>query len=111
MTFVAEGLGVTLAREHIKKLPHPGVAFRPLVPPVKADYYIAWNGDNDSRALHRYIEIVRSLTDIPTEQLASNPSWFMVLNRQQMPDRLRRRGRGRGERIIGKERDLMLRAL
>lgn len=61
MTFVAEGLGVTLAREHIKNLPHPGVAFRPLVPPVKTDYYIAWNRDNDSRALQQYIEIVKSL--------------------------------------------------
>jgi DNA-binding transcriptional LysR family regulator len=67
MTFVAEGLGVTLAREHIKKLPHPGVAFRPLVPAVKADYCIAWNGDNDSRALQRYIEIVKAITvrDLP----------------------------------------------
>jgi DNA-binding transcriptional LysR family regulator len=63
MTFVAEGLGVTLAREHIKKLPHPGVAFRPLMPPLKADYCIAWNGDNDSRALQRYIEIVKGLTN------------------------------------------------
>jgi len=62
MTFVAEGLGVTLAREHIKKLPHPGVAFRPLVPPVKADYCIAWSGDNDSRALQQYIQIVKNLT-------------------------------------------------
>src|SRR5881409_1442801 len=59
MTFVAEGLGVSLAREHIKKLPHPGVAFRPLAPPVKADYCIAWNRDNDSRALQQYIEIVK----------------------------------------------------
>jgi DNA-binding transcriptional LysR family regulator len=33
MTFVAEGLGVALAREHIKRLPHPGVAFRPLARP------------------------------------------------------------------------------
>ena len=62
MTFVAEGLGVTLAREHIKTLPHPGVAIRPLAPPVKTDYYIAWNRDNDSRALQQYIEIVKSLT-------------------------------------------------
>src|SRR5437667_518846 len=62
MTFVAEGLGVTLAREHIKKLPHPGVAFRPLAPPVKADYCIAWNRDNDSRALQQYIQIVKHLT-------------------------------------------------
>src|SRR5881396_1836227 len=61
MTFVAEGLGVTLAREHIRNLPHPGVAFRPLAPPIKTDYCIAWNGDNDSRALQQYIQIVKSL--------------------------------------------------
>ena len=61
MTFVAEGLGVSLAREHIKKFPHRGVVFRPLVPPVKTDYCIAWNRDNDSRALQQYIEIVKSL--------------------------------------------------
>src|SRR5712671_915173 len=62
MTFVAEGLGVTLAREHIKKLPHPGVVFRPLMPQVKADYCIAWNRDNDSRALQQYIQIVKNFT-------------------------------------------------
>ena len=61
MTFVAEGLGVSLACEQIKKLPHPGVAFRPLTPPIKSDYCIAWNRDNDSRALHQYIEIVKGL--------------------------------------------------
>jgi DNA-binding transcriptional LysR family regulator len=61
MTFVAEGLGVTLAREHIKKLPHPGVAFRPLAPPLKSDYCIAWNRLNDSRALQQYIAIVKRL--------------------------------------------------
>jgi DNA-binding transcriptional LysR family regulator len=61
MTFVAEGLGVSLAREHIKKLPHPGVALRPLTPPVKVDYGIAWNRDNDSKAVQQYIEIVKSL--------------------------------------------------
>ena len=61
MTFVAEGLGVTLAREHIKKLPHPGVTFRLLTPPLKSDYFIAWNRDNDSRALQQYIEIVKRL--------------------------------------------------
>jgi DNA-binding transcriptional LysR family regulator len=62
MTFVAEGLGVTLAREHIKTLPHPGVAIRPLAPPVRTDYYLAWNRDNDSRALQQYVEIVKGLT-------------------------------------------------
>jgi DNA-binding transcriptional LysR family regulator len=61
MTFVAEGLGVSLAREHIKKLPHPGVALRPLSPPVKSDYCIAWNRDNDSRSLQQYIEIIKNL--------------------------------------------------
>ncbi len=61
MTFVAEGLGVTLAREHIKKLPHPGVTFRPLTPQIKSDYCIAWNRNDDSRALQQYIEIVKSL--------------------------------------------------
>ena len=62
MTLVAEGLGVTLAREHIRKFPHPGVALRPLSPPVTSDYCIAWNRNNDSRALQQYIEIVKGLT-------------------------------------------------
>ena len=61
MTFVAEGLGVSLARERIKKLPRPGVAFRPLTPPVRSDYCIAWNRNNNSRALQQYIEIVKTL--------------------------------------------------
>lgn len=62
MTFVAEGLGVTLAREHIKKLPHPGVTFRPLTPTLKSAYCIAWNRNNDSRALQQYVEIVKGMT-------------------------------------------------
>jgi DNA-binding transcriptional LysR family regulator len=61
MTFVADGLGVALAREQVKQLPHPGVAFRPLTPPVKSDYCIAWNRGNDSNALQQYIQIVKSL--------------------------------------------------
>lgn len=63
MRFVAEGLGVTLAREQIKNLPHPGVVFRPLTPAVKTDYCIAWNRDNDSRALEQSIRIVKSLSE------------------------------------------------
>src|SRR5438552_3227207 len=59
MTFVAQGLGVSLAREHIRNLPHPGVAFRPLTRPVKTDYWVAWNRDNDSRALQQYVAIVK----------------------------------------------------
>jgi DNA-binding transcriptional LysR family regulator len=59
MTFVAEGLGVTLAREQIKKLPHPGVVFRPLAAAAKADYWIAWHRENRSKALIEYIEIIK----------------------------------------------------
>ncbi len=59
MTFVAEGLGVTLAREQIKNLPHPGVVFRPLAIAAKADYWIAWHRENHSKALMQYIEVVK----------------------------------------------------
>jgi DNA-binding transcriptional LysR family regulator len=59
MTFVAEGLGVTLAREQIKNLPHRGVVFRPLAGAAKADYWIAWHRENRSRALGQYIEIIK----------------------------------------------------
>jgi hypothetical protein len=63
MRFVAEGLGVTLAREQIKNIPHPGVAFRPLSPSVKSEYWIAWNRDNASVALRDYIKIVKGFAD------------------------------------------------
>lgn len=58
MNFVAEGLGVTLAPEQIKNLPHPGVVFRPLAA-AKADYWIAWHCENRSKALGQYIEIIK----------------------------------------------------
>lgn len=61
MRFVAEGLGVTLAREQIKNIPHPGVTFRPLATPIKAEYWIAWNRDNNSRPLRDYVRIVKGL--------------------------------------------------
>jgi DNA-binding transcriptional LysR family regulator len=59
MTFVAEGLGVTLARGQLKNLPHPGVVFRPLAASVRADYSIAWHRENRSKALSQYVEIVK----------------------------------------------------
>ncbi|HXQ81764.1 MAG TPA: LysR substrate-binding domain-containing protein [Opitutaceae bacterium] len=59
MIFVAEGLGVTLAREQIENQPHPGVVFRPLATPAKADYWVAWHSGNRSKALAQYVEIVR----------------------------------------------------
>jgi len=60
MTFVAEGLGVTLAREQIKNLPHPGVVFRPLLAAAKADYWMAWHRENRSKGLLQYLEIVKA---------------------------------------------------
>ena len=62
MIFVADGLGVTLAREQLRNLPHPGVVFRPLTPTVKSGYWIASHQENRSKSLHTYIEIVKNLT-------------------------------------------------
>jgi len=60
MTFVAEGLGVTLAREQIRHLPHPGVVFRPLTAAASADYWVAWHRENRSPALEQYVKIVKA---------------------------------------------------
>jgi len=62
MRFVAEGFGVTLAREQIKNLPHPGVVFRALVPSVTAEYWIAWNKENESAALRQFIDVLKKLS-------------------------------------------------
>lgn len=59
MTFVAEGLGVTLAREQIMNLPHAGVISRPLEMTTTAEYWIAWHRENHSKALSQYIEVVK----------------------------------------------------
>jgi DNA-binding transcriptional LysR family regulator len=59
MTFVAEGLGVTLARDQIRNLPHPGVVFRPLVAAAQAEYWIAWHRENRSNALAHYVGVVK----------------------------------------------------
>jgi DNA-binding transcriptional LysR family regulator len=60
LSFVANGLGVTLAREQIKRLAHAGVVFRPLAAPMKADYWVAWHQENRSKALHQYVQIVKN---------------------------------------------------
>jgi DNA-binding transcriptional LysR family regulator len=59
LTFVAEGLGVTLARKQMKNLPHHGVIFREVSTPAKADYWIASHRENVSKALHEFTEIVK----------------------------------------------------
>lgn len=62
LKFVADGLGVALLREGVAGLPHEGVAFRPLSPPLGRQTTIAWRADNSSKPLHDYIRIVKELS-------------------------------------------------
>lgn len=59
--FVADGLGVALMPEQITALPHEGVVFRPLSPPLLREAAIAWRPDNPSKPLKDYIRIVKDL--------------------------------------------------
>ena len=59
LRFVADGFGVTLSREQIKRLPHPGVVFRRLAEPLRADYWITWHEGNRSKSLHAYVQIIK----------------------------------------------------
>jgi DNA-binding transcriptional LysR family regulator len=61
MQFVADGLGVALLPEQITGLPHDGVVFRPLAPPLLRESTIAWRADNPSKPLQDYIQIVKEL--------------------------------------------------
>jgi DNA-binding transcriptional LysR family regulator len=60
--FVADGLGVTLMPEQITGLPHEGVVFRELSPPLRRESTIAWRADNPSTPLRDYIRIVKELS-------------------------------------------------
>jgi DNA-binding transcriptional LysR family regulator len=62
ITFVADGLGVALMPEQIAGMPHEGVLFRPLSPPLRRESTIAWRADNPSKPLKDYIQIVKELT-------------------------------------------------
>ena len=59
--FVADGMGVALMPEQVTGLPHEGVVFRPLVPPLLRESTIAWRADNPSKPLQDYIRIVKDL--------------------------------------------------
>ena len=61
LRFVAGGLGVSVVSEQIKLLPHRGVVFRPLSPPVKLETIIAWQPDNSSTLLKHYIDLVTTI--------------------------------------------------
>jgi DNA-binding transcriptional LysR family regulator len=56
---VAAGLGVALLPDHVEKLPHENVVFRPLAPTVITESCVAWNGENTSMALRAYLKIVK----------------------------------------------------
>lgn len=60
--FVAGGLGVALLPEQITALPHEGVVFRPLSPPLRRESTIAWRADNPSQPLKDYLRIVKELS-------------------------------------------------
>jgi DNA-binding transcriptional LysR family regulator len=60
--FVADGLGVALMPEQVAELPHEGVVFRPLTPPLRRESTVAWRADNPSQALKDYIQIVKDLS-------------------------------------------------
>jgi len=60
--FVAHGLGVSLVPAQVAALPHDGVAFLPLFPPLTRASNIAWRADNLSQPLKDYIQIVKSLS-------------------------------------------------
>lgn len=61
LRFVADGLGVALVPEQITALPHEGVAFRPLSPPLRRESTIAWRSENPSEPLQDYIRIIKDL--------------------------------------------------
>ena len=60
--FVADGLGVALIPEQVTELPHEGVVFSPLSPPLRRESTIAWRADNPSKPLQDYIQIVKDLS-------------------------------------------------
>ncbi len=59
---VADGLGVALKPAQITALPHEGVIFRPLSPPLLRESHIAWRSDHLSKPLRDYLQIVKDLS-------------------------------------------------
>ncbi len=62
LKFVAGGLGVALLPEQVVELPHEGVVFRPLSPPLQRESTVAWRADNPSQPLKDYVQIVKDLS-------------------------------------------------
>jgi DNA-binding transcriptional LysR family regulator len=62
LRFVEDDMGVAFFPDQITKLPHEGVVFRPLSPPLRRESAIAWRADNPSKPLKDYIQIVKDLS-------------------------------------------------
>ena len=60
--FAADDLGVALLPEQLTGLPHDGVVFLPLSPPLRRESTIAWRADNPSQPLKEFIRIVKDLS-------------------------------------------------
>jgi DNA-binding transcriptional LysR family regulator len=58
LTLVAAGVGIALLPRPVEKIPHRGVTFRPLLPPLTTKFYVAWRADNRSDALKRYLQVL-----------------------------------------------------
>jgi DNA-binding transcriptional LysR family regulator len=66
---VAAGLGVAVMLEQNRNLPHDGVVFRRLKPPLRAELCVAWRADNSSRPLHEYLRIIRASSGRPNTRM------------------------------------------
>jgi DNA-binding transcriptional LysR family regulator len=66
LNFVASGLGVALLPDRLTKFhAHDQVVFRETSPALEMAAYVAWRRDNDSKALHEFIHIVKQVA-LPT---------------------------------------------
>jgi DNA-binding transcriptional LysR family regulator len=57
---VAGNCGVTLLPEPLRALPHPGVVFRPLIDPPKADLFVAWNSERATSTTRAFVDCIRA---------------------------------------------------
>ncbi len=62
LKFVADAFGVALMPEQVMGLPHEGVVFRPFSSALLRESTIAWHGENPSKPLQDYIQIVKDLS-------------------------------------------------
>lgn len=57
---VAAGAGFALVPASLRTRPYPGVTYRPLQPaPPRLDLLVAWRRDNQSPALHSFLQMIR----------------------------------------------------